>query len=545
MSTGVQPTTTILHRITTLTSAEMSASRRLKAQVLLPSLSIVIPTLNEAQSIGALLRRLHEAMRAHGILYEAIIVDDHSTDDTPQIAERVGQALDAPVRVLVKQGKPGKTYSLIEGLDAARYEAMAILDGDLQYPPESLPDLLYELKRADVVVGDRRASYESADVKRGRSSHLFNAVVGRGLLSLDTDLQSGMKVFRREVYESALLRPGPWSFDLELLATAHENGYRVANSPIQMQPRQGGASKVRVARVAAELGLRALAVRLHMATHTAEEDASELAKLAARKGRANLPAPTQPGDQIRRYERWLTQDAMEHGPARSPRAVAEYVAEASKVVTKRKGNEQQQFHPFAPHQPAYSALTTFTSGQMIALGVLGAVWLAALLAFGLSTLTVTLGAVTALYLFDLAVTMFISLRTLQRHPVSSIDDQVVRGIRNEYWPSYTILCPLYHEAEVAAQFTRAMQLLEYPTDRLQVLFLTEADNTETRAALLRMDLPGHFEVVTVPDRRPAHQAARLQLWPDARDRRLRGDLRRRGHSRSAATEEGGVDVRGP
>lgn len=463
-----------------------------------PTLSVIIPTLNEAQNIGKLLYHLHMTMQKAEITYEAIIVDDHSSDNTIAVAERTASAQNMPVRVLLKQGKPGKTYSLMEGMDIARHEAMATLDGDLQYPPESLPEMLDTLRRADIVVADRRATYRQASLSRGRFSHIFNVAIGRGLLALDTDVQSGMKVFRREVYDTSLLRPGPWSFDLELLTTAQQNGYRIANVPIEMHMREGGQSKVRVLRLAVELAMRAMAVRLHLATHTPEEDAVELAKQRPTSIPGINSSPDLVAEQVRAYERWLALDTADHAYTRAYQEA--YAEEAHEIVT--RGRSKQIFRPFAPHRAEFSAITTFRPGQIAVLVATISLWLMLLYRFGLSVVTATIGVVTALYLFDLGVTMMISLRTLQRHPVTPIDDQVARGIRNDYWPSYTILCPLYHEAEVASQFAQAMRLLDYPVDRLQVLMLTEEDDHETRDALLRMRLPQHFEVVTVPDGSP-------------------------------------------
>jgi cellulose synthase/poly-beta-1,6-N-acetylglucosamine synthase-like glycosyltransferase len=486
---------TILDRKTARVSHQHHQTQRVtEAQTsIAPALSVVIPTLNEAQNIEALLRRLHRAMQDADILYEALIIDDHSTDDTVAVAERTAAALEAPVRVLLKRGKRGKTYSLMQGLDAAQYEALAILDGDLQYPPEDLPALLAELQWSDIIVGDRRSTYPLVDARRSRYSHIFNTVVGRWLFALDTDVQSGIKVFRREVYTSARLRPGRWSFDLELLAMAQEHGYRIISVEIAMQPRGAGQTKTHTLAVAGELGMRALAMRLYLATHAADDGAAAAA----------VPAASEQRDaQIRAYERWLTQDAVESARAHTRRVVDQYVAEASKVVTTTRWRKQIDYRPFAPHRPEHSALVTFNPLQLGAIAALLVVWVTSLVVFGLGALAATLGVVTAFYLLDLAVTLFISVNTLRQRPGAPIDDQVARGIRPEYWPSYTILCPLYHEAEVAAQFTRAMRLLDYPTDRLQVLLLTEQDDTETREALLRMCLPAHFEVITVPEGSP-------------------------------------------
>jgi cellulose synthase/poly-beta-1,6-N-acetylglucosamine synthase-like glycosyltransferase len=70
------------------------------------------------------------------------------------------------------------------------------------------------------------------------------------------------------------------------------------------------------------------------------------------------------------------------------------------------------------------------------------------------------------------------------------------------WPTYTVLCPLYREKAVLRQFITAMDNLDYPADRLQVLLLLEDDDTETTSFVRGLDLPANFEVIVLPDGRP-------------------------------------------
>ncbi len=86
-----------------------------------------------------------------------------------------------------------------------------------------------------------------------------------------------------------------------------------------------------------------------------------------------------------------------------------------------------------------------------------------------------------------------------QHP---FDEEIIHDLSNAPWPSYTILCPLYREKAVVPQFVDAMKALDYPSDCLQVLFLTEEDDEETRKAILALNLPAHFQVVTVPQGTP-------------------------------------------
>src|SRR5262249_27899463 len=97
--------------------------------------SIVIPTLNEAANIAELLTRLAQSMDQAAIPYEVIVVDDYSTDNTISIIKSLAGQQALPVRVLVKQGRAGKSFSLMEGFAAARFDILAMIDGDLQYSP--------------------------------------------------------------------------------------------------------------------------------------------------------------------------------------------------------------------------------------------------------------------------------------------------------------------------------------------------------------------------------------------------------------------------
>ncbi len=155
----------------------------------LQGISIVVPTLNECDNIGELLLRLDSAMVEARMLYEAIVIDDRSQDNTCDVARSVAQDKHLPVRVFTKQGQRGKAFSLLEGFAQAQYDVLALLDGDLQYPPDAIPKMVEKLKSADIVIGDRRVAYGGVDRFRGALSSIFTGVVNL-LFGLDTDVQS-------------------------------------------------------------------------------------------------------------------------------------------------------------------------------------------------------------------------------------------------------------------------------------------------------------------------------------------------------------------
>jgi len=162
-------------------------------------ISVIIPTLNESANIAHLLIQLDQTLMQADITYEAIVVDDHSTDGTIAIAESVARDRNLPVRVLTKQGQVGKSFSLVEGFTAAQYDVLAMIDGDLQYSAEGLLDLVRKLTHSNIVVADRRTSHANANRLRSILSQVFLLIIAL-LFGIDADIQSGLKVFHRKVY---------------------------------------------------------------------------------------------------------------------------------------------------------------------------------------------------------------------------------------------------------------------------------------------------------------------------------------------------------
>src|SRR5947209_67737 len=203
-------------------------------------------------------------------------------------------------------------------------------------------------------------------------------------------------------------------------------------------------------------------------------------------------------EQIKRYRAWLAADSPRHNSSGHREEMNQYINEALRVTPVGK----QAVRPFAPFRRHLSAFQTLTAGQAGILGGIMALWALSLILFSAPVLTAVIAVVTVFYLSDLLLSFWLCVRTLGRPSRVSIDNAVVRALVYADWPRYTVLCPLYREAAVVPQFVQAMQALDYPAEKLQILFLTEQDDVETRRAIQSMKLPRHFRVVTVPNGEP-------------------------------------------
>jgi dolichol-phosphate mannosyltransferase len=216
--------------------------RELVSTAFNPAISVIVPTLNEAGNMEQLMQRIHQPLQDANIKHEILVVDDHSTDDTIKMAHNAPS--DYCVRVVTKHGRPGKAYSLLEGFDAASHDIVAMIDADLQYPPEAIKPMYDRLRdeQADLVVTERVD--QETPFLRQISTRIFNLIFARLLFGVKYDTQSGLKLFRKSILRNYRLNPSPWSFDLEFIVRALENKDRIINHKIAFAERFAGEAKV-------------------------------------------------------------------------------------------------------------------------------------------------------------------------------------------------------------------------------------------------------------------------------------------------------------
>ena len=221
--------------------SDMSAGERI------PGATVIIPTYNERDNIAALVSRVSAAVSDRDV--EILFVDD-SSDDTPDVIRRIAVGAPIPVRLLHRE-KPvgGLGGAVVEGISAAAYDVCIVMDGDLQHPPELLPEMIdrFEDGDADVVVasryvggGDNGGLAGAVRVGVSRGATLLTKAMFPIRLSGASDPMTGYFLVDRRRIDPAALRPNGFKILLEILV---RSDVRIAEVPMEFGERLHGQSK--------------------------------------------------------------------------------------------------------------------------------------------------------------------------------------------------------------------------------------------------------------------------------------------------------------
>jgi len=192
---------------------------------LAPRLSLVMPVYNEAETIQASAERVLD----QPFVCELIIVNDASTDGTPEILEEL---TDPRVRVLHHTVNQGKGAALRTGFAAATGKYVGVQDADLEYNPADLARLLAPLDDglADVVFGSRFLAGDAHRVLYFWHSlgNKFLTLISNATTNLNlTDMETCYKVFRREVIQNITIEENRFGFEPEITVKVARSGARI------------------------------------------------------------------------------------------------------------------------------------------------------------------------------------------------------------------------------------------------------------------------------------------------------------------------------
>ncbi len=192
------------------------------------TLSIVIPVFNEAKTIGEVLDRVRKAPSA-GLTKELVVVDDGSSDGT---REYLAGLQEKDTRCIFHERNQGKGAALRTGFAQASGDIIIVQDADFEYDPADYPQLLQPILegKADVVLSSRFLAGQAH-----RVLYFWHSMGNRGLTLLSnvftnlnlTDMESGYKVFTRDVIKRVTIQENRFGFEPEIVAKVARLNCRV------------------------------------------------------------------------------------------------------------------------------------------------------------------------------------------------------------------------------------------------------------------------------------------------------------------------------
>ncbi len=204
-----------------------------------PAVSVVIPAYNEENAIVPTIEKVRAVLGGAGIDYELVVVNDGSKDGTLAAAESTG------VRVVNFPQNGGYGRALKAGIAVTSAPLVAIIDADGTYPAEVLPKMIEMAAYNEMVVGDRGAAMKGVPMIRKPAKWILNNLASYLAQHRITDLNSGLRVFRRPELERFLhLLPNAFSFTTTITLCMLASGFNVSYLPITYGKRVG-TSKIK------------------------------------------------------------------------------------------------------------------------------------------------------------------------------------------------------------------------------------------------------------------------------------------------------------
>lgn len=208
-----------------------------------PDISVIVPLYNEEESLPELFDKIEQTIGRMQMSFEAIFVDDGSTDGSFQVLERLHRK-HRELKVIRFRRNFGKSAALSVGFREARGEFVVTMDADLQDDPAEIPRLIEPLHDAfDLVSGWKRKRHDP--LSKTIPSRFFNFVTAKMTGIPIHDFNCGLKAYRREVVKEINVYGELHRY---IPALAHWAGYRVGEAAVQHHPRKYGRTKFGVSR---------------------------------------------------------------------------------------------------------------------------------------------------------------------------------------------------------------------------------------------------------------------------------------------------------
>lgn len=203
-------------------------------------LSIIMPVYNEKSTLKQIIKEVMQ-LNIKGADKELIIVDDGSTDGSREILKSIGKLNKKDVRIFYHEKNQGKGGAVNTGIQKSSGDIIIIQDADLEYNPKEIPKLIQPIIKGEVkvVYGSRFLRQHNPQY---RVYYLGNIILSwittLIFFTRVTDMETGYKVFRREVIKHIKLRARGFDLEPEITAKILKQGYKIKELPISFKPRK-------------------------------------------------------------------------------------------------------------------------------------------------------------------------------------------------------------------------------------------------------------------------------------------------------------------
>ncbi len=217
-------------------------STKQSGSIFIPYISIIVPLLNEEESLGELFTLINETMHRIKMSFEIIFVDDGSTDKSFEILTALHKEYPNVIKAIRFRRNFGKSAALSAGFKEAQGEFIITMDADLQDDPNEIPSLIEALGDSyDLVSGWKKKRHDS--VIFTLPSHIANAITSKMTGLQIHDLNCGLKVYRKAVVKELKIYGDLYRY---IPILADQAGFRVGEKIVQHHPRKYGRSKYTV-----------------------------------------------------------------------------------------------------------------------------------------------------------------------------------------------------------------------------------------------------------------------------------------------------------
>lgn len=211
----------------------------------MPLISVIVPTFNEGQNIIPLLEKTSKSLSSINKTFEILVVDDNSPDKTGEIVKRYSES-HSLISVIIRRSDRGLGKSIGEGIKNAKGDIIVGMDADFNHDPETIPQLIKGLEKADLVVASRFVKGGGMDDKKRFFLTLIFNKFCETIGFPKTDNTSGFYAIKKKVLDKigiSNIYYGYGDYHLRLVYFVKKLKYSIAQVPSYYRQRYSGQSK--------------------------------------------------------------------------------------------------------------------------------------------------------------------------------------------------------------------------------------------------------------------------------------------------------------